>query len=148
MSNKKFEEVVEAILVKYKTSLLRKMWEEAISFGTGASAITYWVRDSEDAVNIVWLSPSGIRDITWFPKSNQSSFNFLPLRSIVALEVRRGPDIAKLCGYPVKGNLIIRVFCVTNQGNLAWVPDTKKQERDLRAFAYRVFTAYVTAVGA
>ena len=148
MSNKEFKEVVEAILIKYETTSLRKRWEEAISFGTGASAIAYWVRDSEDVVNIVWLSPSGIRDITWFPQVNQSVFNFLPLRSIAAFEVREGPEIAKRFGYPVKGNLLIRVFCVENRGNLAWVSDTKQQERNLRAFTHHAFTAYVTAVGA
>jgi len=148
LSNKEFEEVAEAILVKYETTPLRKRWEEAISFGTGASAIAYWVRDSEDVVNIVWLSPSGIRDITWFPTLNQSTFNFLPLRSIAALEVREGPDIAKRFGFPVKGNLLIRVFCVANSGHLVWASDTEQQQRDLRAFVHQVFTAYVTAVGA
>ena len=148
MSNKKFEEVAEAILTKYETVSLRKRWEEATSFGTRASAIAYWIRDSEDVVNIVWLSPNSIRDITWFPQLNQSTFNFLPLRNIASFEIREGVEIAKRSGYLVKGNLIIRIFCVANSGHLAWVPDTKQQERDLRAFTNQVFKAYLTAIGA
>lgn len=148
MSSKEFKKVAEAILTKYETTSLRKRWEEAISFGAGADAIAYWIRDSEDVVNIVWLSPNSIRDITWFPKLNQSIFNFLPLRNIASIEVRKGADIAKRFGYTVKGNLIIRIFCVANSGNLAWVPNTKRQERDLRTFVDQVYKAYVTAIGA
>lgn len=148
MSNKEFKEVAGAILTKYKGTSLQKRWKEAISFGTGANAIAYWIRDSEDVVNIVWLSPNSIRDITWFPQLNQTLFNFLPLRNIASIEVREGIEIAKRFGYLVKGNLIVRVFCVASSGNIAWVSDTKQHERDLRAFADQVYKAYVTAIGA
>lgn len=148
MVDKEFKKAVEAILIKYAPTSLQKRWEEAISFGTGASAITYWIRDSEDLVNIVWLSPHSIRDITWFPALNQTIFNFLPLRNIASVEIREGPDIGKRFGYVVKGDLLIRIFCITASGNLAWISDTKQQEQELQAFASQVFKAYITAVGA
>ena len=147
MNNTKFIKVVERVLAKYQDTPLRDRWEEAVSFGTQANAVAYWVRDSEDVVNIVWLSPNSIRDITWFP-SGLAVFSFLPLRSIAAIEVRESPDIAKLYGYTVTGNLMIRVFCTTDSGDLVWVAATKQHAQKLRAFAQQVFTAYTTAVGA
>ncbi len=148
MNDTEFTKVVEVVLAKYRDTPLRDRWEEAISFGTKADAIAYWIRDSEDLVNIVWLSPSSIRDITWFPEIQQAMFNFLPLRSIGAIEVREAPDVAKSFGYVVTGNLLIRVFSTANSGDLAWAATTESQAQELHAFVHQVFTAFTTAVGA
>ena len=48
---------------KYDGTPLQSRWQEAISFGAGPEASDFWVRDSDDVVNIIWLNPDGIRDI-------------------------------------------------------------------------------------
>ena len=147
MNKTDFEELVKSILNKYDDVRLRNKWQEAVSFGTGSSAIAYWIRDSEDIVNIVWLSPNSIRDISWFPKMNLAVFNFLPLQNIIAIESREQSNIAKSFGFPVEGKLLVRVFAPTKQAVLAWAADTGQQERSLRAFTNQVFTAYTKATG-
>jgi hypothetical protein len=59
-----FRLVTQRILSKYDGTPLLSRWQEAISFGAGVEATDYWIRDSEHVVNIVWLNPDGIRDIT------------------------------------------------------------------------------------
>jgi len=139
-------EVVRPIIAKYQMTSIKNRWEEATTFGAQTKALAYWIRDSEDVVNIVWLNSDGIRDITWFPSLEQSIFNFLPLRSIASFEVREGKDLARLYGFPVAGGLLIRVFCLAPLGNLTWVADTEKQAQDLHAFARQVFTAYANVM--
>lgn len=148
MINKGFKQIVDTVLSKYEATPLRKRWEEATSFGAADKATAFWIRDSEDVVNIVWLSHSSIRDIVWFPSSNQVAFSFLPLRNVKSIEVREAPDLSSRLGFPVKGDLVIRLFCTNPLGNLAWVANTEEQTNDLLAFAQQVFTAYTVATGA
>jgi len=146
LADKEFEKVVEVILTKYAETPLRKRWEEAISFGTGAGALAHWIRDSEDVVNIVWLSPTSIRDVTWVPTLNQAIFNFLPLRNITSIEVREGADIGKLFKYGVKGNLMVRMLCIRDTGDLAWIADGELQARELKVFLSKVLEAHSKAI--
>lgn len=133
-----FEGLANAVLEKHKDTPLRERWEEAISFGEGAKATAFWIRDSEDVVNIVWLCFDGIRDITWLPEPDQSIFNFLPLYSISAIEVREADGVARVFGYGVNGNFMVRVF-PESVGKMAWIAETEEQKRDLRAFLSNVF---------
>lgn len=134
-----FKGLADAVLEKHKDTSLRERWEDAISFGEGAKASAFWIRDSEDIINIVWLCSDGIRDITWFSGSNSSIFNFLPLQSIGAVEIREGNDIARGFGYPVNGDFIVRLF-PESMGRVAWAAETEEQKRDLRVFLSNVFT--------
>lgn len=145
MDTDKFERSVNGVLAKYEDTPLRARWEEATSFGERAEALAFWIRDSEDVVNIVWLCLDGIRDITWLPQLNHSIFNFLPLPSIVTIEVREGAGIAKALGYDVNGDFIVRVFHTMKEATLGWIAETTKQKRDLRAFLSNVFTSYLNA---
>ena len=148
MNNDEFESLASAVLTKHKDTSLRKRWEDAISFGGRVKVLAFWIRDSEDVVNIVWLSPDGIRDITWFPQSDLSTFSFLMLPSIVSVEVRESANVAKALGYDVSGELVVRVFSAIKEGTLGWVAETEEHKRDLRAFLSKVLTVYTTAVGA
>ena len=146
LNTENFEKLASKVLVKYKDTSLQARWEDAVSFGEGAKALSFWVRDSEDVVDIVWLCLDGIRDITWLPQSNQSIFNFLPLSSIVTIEVRETAGIAKALGYDVNGDFVVRVFhTAIKEATLAWVAETTKQKRDLRAFLSNVCTSYLNA---
>lgn len=146
MNTDKFEKLVNAVLTKYEDTSLRAKWEDATSFGEQAKALSYWIRDSKDVVNIVWLCLDGIRDITWFPSPNQSIFNFLPLSSIITVEVRESANVARVLGYDVKGDLAVQVFnAATKETTLVWVAATKTQKRNLRAFLSNVLTAYLNS---
>ena len=144
MNNDEFEGLASAVLTKHKDTPLRERWEDATSFGGRVKVLAFWIRDSEDVVNIVWLCPDGIRDITWYPTSNESTFNFLPLSSIMTVEVREGDGVAKVLGYNVNGDFVVRVFhTAIREVTLVWVAETEEQKRDLRAFLPSVLTAYL-----
>ncbi len=150
-SKREFIKIVKSLLAKYKSTPLIDRWKEASSFGHQENVLAYWVRDSEDAVNIVWATPVGIRDITYWPAGQetpeQSAFNYLPFRNIAAFEIREGQDIARHYGYLVNGNFIVRIWCNNNQGNLAWVGDTSEQIKNLHDFINQAFTIYENSLG-
>lgn len=64
MNNNKFHSAVQELLARYDGTSLFNRWKQAISFGAGLTADAWWIRDSDDLVNIVWLNSDGIRDIT------------------------------------------------------------------------------------
>ena len=64
MHEDEFRLVAQGLLNKYDGTPLLSRWQEAISFGAGLEATDFWIRDSGNIVNIVWLNSDGIRDIT------------------------------------------------------------------------------------
>ena len=64
MHENEFRLVAQGLLNKYDGTPLLSRWQEAISFGAGLEATDFWIRDSGNIVNIVWLNSDGIRDIT------------------------------------------------------------------------------------
>jgi hypothetical protein len=140
-----FEQVVKSILAKYKDKPLVSRWQEAIAFGKGEKAESYWIRDSEDVVNIVWLNPDGIRDITWHPPSNESMFNFVPLKSIITFEVREKENIGPQLLH-VTGNFLVHVVVGTRPGDLWWVAQNEESKQQLHAFLTSVMNRYTKAV--
>jgi hypothetical protein len=142
LSNKDFKSIVQNILAKHNIALLDEMWEQAISLEPEVNIIDYWIRDSNDVIDIVWLTPLDIRGITWFPVPAQSVFNYVPLRNILSFEVRRLENVAHYYGYNVRGNLLITAFCQAQPSNLRWVADTKKQTNELERFFLSVLATY------
>ena len=142
LTNADFLLVVEDILAKQQDTTLQNRWQDAISFGRGAEAQSFWARDSEDVVNIVWLNEDGLRDITLMPSSGQTIFNFVPLKSIVTFEVREREDIAAQVPLGVGGFLLIRAILPTRSGQLYWVADDEDQAARLKAFLRDVMEAY------
>lgn len=63
MYDTEFRLIVQRLLGKYDGTPLQARWQEAISFGAGIAASDYWIRDSDNVVNIVWLNSDGIRDV-------------------------------------------------------------------------------------
>lgn len=147
MNNKDFKSTVEAILAKHNIASLYKAWEQAISLEPKANIIAYWIRDSDDVINIVWLTPLGIYDISQFTEPEQSAFNYVPLQSILSFEVRRLKNVAHYFGHTAKGDMLITAYCQTNSPNLLWVADTQKQTKELESFFLHVFASYYNIIG-
>jgi hypothetical protein len=135
-----FEQEVKAILAKYKDEVLAERWQEAIAFGEGMKARSYWIRDSEDVVNIVWLNSDGIRDITWDSPTGESMFNFLPLKNILTFEVHEKENIAQFL--QVAGNFLIHVVVTGRRGDLWWVAENEESKQRLHAFFASVLGSY------
>jgi hypothetical protein len=119
-----FEQATKSILAKYKDAALAARWQEAVAFGEGMKAHSYWIRDSEDVLNIVWLNSDGIRDITWHSPSRESMFNFVPLKSILTFEVREREDVAAQLLH-VTGNFLVHVIIRGTRGDIWWVAENE-----------------------
>jgi hypothetical protein len=133
------------VVNKYDSTSLPKRWQEAVTFGQGEIAQSYWIRDSEDAVNIVWLNSDGIRDITWHPASGESMFNFVPLRSIVTFEVREKTNIA-VQYLNVTGNFVVRVIQGGPHGDIWWIAENEESAQRLHTFLTSVLKSYAKAM--
>lgn len=142
---KNFEQVTNPILAKYKDIALVARWREAIAFGEGIKADSYWIRDSEDVVNIVWLNSDGIRDITWHSPSGESMFNFVPLKNVLTFELHERENIVEEL-LNVSGNLLIHVIVTGRRGDLWWVAENKESEQRLRTFFASVLERYIKAI--
>lgn len=140
-----FERATKSILAKYKDTALVMMWQEAIAFGEGIKANSYWIRDSEDVVNIVWLNFDGIRDITLHTPSRESMFNFVPLKSIVTVEIRDQENIAKQL-LDVEGNYAVHVIITGTRGDIWWVAENEESKQQLNSFLTSVLESYSKAI--
>ena len=156
MVTQQFKEVAEQLLAEFEGTPFEDRWREAISFGLGAEANAYWVRHAEDVVNVVWLNGDGIRDITYVlpvvgesdenaQKPAESVLNFLPLRSIAALEIRQRPNVAPSFGLPVSGDKLVHVVVKAPAGSLYWVASNPSEAEMLDAFTQAVLTQYTDA---
>jgi hypothetical protein len=140
-----FEQATKLTLAKYKGTPLVMRWEEAIAFGEGIKAHSYWIRDSKDLVNIVWLNSDGIRDITLDTLSSESMFNFVPLKSIRTIEVRHKENIAKQL-LKVEGSYVIHVIITGTSGDIWWVAENDESQLRLESFLTTVFESYSKTV--
>lgn len=143
MSSAAFKRKVKTILQAYEGTALQKRWAEAISFGAADQAKAFWIRDSEDVVNIVWLNDDGIRDITLLPKSGETMFNLLLLKNITTFEIREGEQIPTELRLGVKGHLVVHVVVSASYGQIYWVANTKKEVRELDVFLKAVMHEYL-----
>ncbi len=142
MPSMTFAKRVKSLLQEYDDTSLQNRWKEATSFGDAAQADAFWIRNSSDLVNIVWLNKDGIRDLTFLSDSKESMFNFLPLKSISTFEIREREHIAELLGLRVEGYLVIHVVVPSQGGQVYWVANTKNDARALRTFLKAVMQAY------
>ncbi len=143
---KSLKEAINPILIKYKDTPLVSRWQEAIAFGEGEKASSYWIRDTEDVVNIVWLNKNGIRDITWSPSNAECMLNYVPLRNIVTFEVREKDDVGRLL-VNVKGSYVVHVIPLSGAGlgelgPLWWVAENEESKQRLQAFLSVVLEDY------
>lgn len=151
MENADFQIAVQSLLNKYDGTTLQLRWQEAISFGSGSTISDYWIRDSDNAVNIVWLNSDGIRDvgmIDYVPRESaslvqESTFTFTPLKRIASVEIRGGENIAWRTGFPASGNKMALVTLMASQGHLYWVAKTENEAQRLSEFVASVLSAYL-----
>ena len=146
-----FQLAVQSLLTRYDGSQLQSRWQEAVSFGSGLAAYNYWVRDSDDTVNIVWLNADGIRDVGMIrytaragePPVWEASFTFVPLKRIASIEVREGEHIARRAAFPASGNKMALVTLTASQGHLYWVANLEEEAEKLSKFVTDVLSAYL-----
>ena len=138
---KSFERATKLTLAEYQNTELTMRWQEAIAFGEGAKAQSYWIRDSGDVVNIVWLNSDGIRDITLLMPSHESMFNFVPLKCIVTIEVRETGNVVKQT-LGVEGNYAVHVIVTGARGDIWWVAENEDSRRRLNSFLTSVLENY------
>lgn len=142
MSSTAFETRAKALLQVYKGTALQERWAEATSFGAAKQAKAFWIRDSEDVVNIVWLNEDGIRDITWLPDTNESMFNFLRLKNIATFEIRESEGVTSSLRLGVEGHLVVHVVVPAQHGQIYWVANTENEVRELQTFLKAVLGEY------
>ena len=138
-----FTKRVESLLQEYSETTLQKRWEEATAFGNADKADAFWIRNSSDLVNIVWLNEDGIRDLTLLPGSKETMFNFLLLKNITTFEIRENEGMAETFGLGVEGYLVIHVVMPSSDGQVYWVANTKKDSNALHTFLKAVMQAYL-----
>ena len=143
MPSMTFAKRVKSLLQEYDDTTLQNRWEEATSFGVAGHADAFWIRNSKDLVNIVWLNEDGIRDITLLPQNGETMFNFLLLKNIATFEIREQEHLAELFNLRVEGRLVVHVVVSAPFGQLYWVANTKKDARELRVFLQAVMQKYL-----
>ena len=152
MQDADFQLNIQSLLSKYDGTPLQSRWQEAISFGSGFAASDYWIRDSDDVVNIVWLNSDGIRDIGMFrypPSSDdenpifEAAFTFVPFRSIASVDVREGQDIARRAQFPASGSKMVLVTLAAPRGHLYWIANLQHEMEQLGGFVTSVLSAYL-----
>lgn len=143
MPSMTFAKRVKSLLQEYDDTTLQNRWEEATSFGVAGHADAFWIRNSKDLVNIVWLNEDGIRDITLLTESSETMFNFLLLKNIVAFEIREREHVTKILGLGVEGHLVIHVVVPSRGGQIYWVANTQKDARALQVFLKTVMQEYL-----
>ena len=138
-----FTKRVKNLLQEYESTSLGNRWEEATSFGAAGHADAFWIRNSKDLVNIVWLNEDGIRDITLLTGSSETMFNFLLLKNIVAFEIREKEHITEMLSLGVEGHLVVHLVVPSPRGQLYWVANTERDVRELHVFLKTVMQEYL-----
>ncbi len=135
---------VDELLSRQPGTSLRDRWQDAADLGYLESVADYWIRDTPDLVNIAWLTPSRIADITWWPSREMSALVSLPLRHASAIEIRHAPSAAASIGLGVSGDMVVTVNASPPRAGLVWVAaSASESETELRRF----LVAVVNAIG-
>ncbi len=137
-----FQTAVDKLISRHPETPLANRWAEAQSTEPSPTPAAYWIRESEDLINVVWLTTRGIGDITWIPARQMSTFIFLKISQIVGAEIREAPGAGEGLGLPVSGNFAVFIRASSDRASLVWVasddPDNVSQ---LRSFAGQVLRA-------
>lgn len=137
VSETNFRETVQKVLERYRNTTLRSRWEEAALSEPDVEPLAFWIRDSKDLVNIVWLTRREVRDITWYPEDNMSTFNLLRYSAVSGLQVREGENAAGTLGFKITGNYVVHVHSYSQRGDLFWVANTSEEVAELCTFINR-----------
>jgi len=130
-----FRALVEQILDRYRQTTLITRWEEATASDPDPKPLAFWMRESDDLVNIVWLNRSGVWDITWYPDREMTTFNFARISAIIGFEVREAADAAEQFSLTVAGHYVVNVYVGAGRGGgFIWAAKDGKEAAALRVF--------------
>ena len=133
-TRKSFLKVVEAVLNRHRNTPVVARWEESKPSDEAFEPVAFWIRESADLVNIVWLTGQNIRDISWFPNENRSTFDITRISALTGFEVREEKYAAKKSGCNVEGDYIVDVFVTSTRGGFLWVASNAKEKSTLQDF--------------
>lgn len=133
-TQKNFRAIVETVLDRYRHTSLVGRWNEATLCDSEPRPLAFWIRESDDLVNIVWLMRHGVWDITYYPQDETSTFDFTRLSAITGFEVREAADASKQFGLTVTGHYIVSVHASSARGGLIWAARNEKDAAELREF--------------
>ncbi len=129
-----FRELVKTMQDRYHdTSLLTRLKEATMS-NPNLEPLAVWVRETSDLVNIVWLTDSDIKDVTWYPSDKSSSLNVIRYPGVIGYQIRETSDVGISRGLAVSGNYMVTIITSGEYGNLYWVASSRKEEEKLRNF--------------
>ena len=143
---------IEELRAKYAGTSFVARLEEADTLDTIDAASAFFIRDTKEVANIVWLAGGVIYDATWFPASDddplsgQSTLNILPLSEVAAFEVRESPDVVRQLHGSVGGDLLIRALADNRSATLYWGASSGEEADALREFFAELFRTYVSSM--
>ena len=129
-----FKELVGIMLDRYRDTSIPKRLKEATMLNPNLESSAFWVRETDDLVNIVWLTDKDIRDIAWFPKDKSSSLDVVLYSAVTAYQIREAPNVGMSHGLNVSGNYIVTIHTTGKSGILYWVASSRKEEDELCNF--------------
>ena len=139
-----FAATVQAIISRHPEAAIADRWEEAGSIDLNRAPDTSWIRESDDLINIVWLTDQGIiADITWFPSTQTATFSYLRLSTILQIEIRQGPNLGQQMGLSLSGELVATVHTSSHRAGLVWIASDAENATELRAFVSEVLKRIV-----
>lgn len=133
---------VNDLISRHPETSLSERWQDANNLGYLESITDYWIRDTPDLINIAWLSPDTVVDITWFPSRQMSTLVSLPLRYASTIEIRQAPGAASSLGLGVSGDTVVTVNANPQRAGLIWAAaESDESDADLRRFLLAVAKA-------
>lgn len=138
---------IEALRTKYAGTSFPLRLEDAASLGPVEAASTFFIRDTEEVANAVWLTNGVIYDATWFVESRESTLNVLALSDVLAFEVREAPDVVQNTYGTVGGDFLVKVIGQSIGASLYWGASFGEEADALRAFYLEVLKAFVSVKG-
>ncbi len=133
---------IDELKEKYATTPFLARLEEADQLAVIETASAYFVRDTDEVANAVWITGGVIYDATWLPGSDQATLHILAVGQVTGLEIRGRPDVVRELYGSVGGDLLIRVMSPASESTLYWGADSGEEAESLRAFFIEVSRAY------
>ncbi len=139
-----FAATVQAIISRHPDALLAHQWEEAQAVDPNPAPDTSWIRETDDLINVVWLTQHGVIDITWLPLTQTGTFSYVCFSSIVGVEVHEGPNVLRGMGLTVSGETVATVHTSSHRAGLVWAAsDDAANTSELRDLTVQVIKRIV-----
>ncbi len=135
-----FKSRIDALASGLADSNFAQRWEDTQRFGSKLEPSAFWIRQTEDIVNVAWIEEGVVFDISWYPERGLSTVAFLPLSNIAGMEFREALNAAATFHLPVSGEFIVSVHGSDARASLIWAASGENAE-ELRAFALAVARA-------